>query len=292
MGPVRDPGADPLAWQPSERELERRALRRRLRLRSLLIATTAVVVVFTVLGLVVVSSPGWPRVKELFFNWDDARASFPEIWHGFWLNVQLFLICEVCILVLSLAVALARTARSPWLAPVRVTAVVYTDLFRGIPTILLILMCGFGMPALQLQGLPNSPFFWSGVALTLSYGAYVAEVFRAGIESIHPSQVASASALGLSRGQAMRFVVVPQAVRRVVPPLLNDFVSLQKDTALVSVVGVFDAVFAARDYASYNFNYTSLVVVAMFFVVLTVPLARFTDWLQRRYAERERAGAL
>jgi polar amino acid transport system permease protein len=292
MGPVRDPGADVLAWQPSERELERRALRRRLRLRSLLIATTAVVVVFTVLGLVVVSSPGWPRVKELFFNWDDAKASFPAIWDGFWLNVQLFLICEVFILALSLAVALARTARSPWLAPVRVTAVVYTDLFRGIPTILLILMCGFGMPALQLQGLPNSPFFWSGVALVLSYGAYVAEVFRAGIESIHPSQVASASALGLSRGQAMRFVVVPQAVRRVVPPLLNDFVSLQKDTALVSVVGVFDAVFAARDYASYNFNYTSLVVVAMFFVVLTVPLARFTDWLQRRYAERERAGAL
>lgn len=282
----------PEAWQPSARELERRGLRRRLRLRSMTIATLAVVVVFTLLGVVVTGSPGWPRVQDLFFNWEVAKDSFPAIADGFWLNVQLFLIAELAILVLGLAVALARTARSPWLAPVRVTAVVYTDLFRGVPTILLILLFGFGMPALQLQGIPNSPFFWAGVALVLSYGAYVAEVFRAGIESIHPSQVSSADALGLSRSQAMRHVVVPQAVRRVVPPLLNDFVSLQKDTALVSVVAVFDAVFSARDYAAYNFNYTPFVVVAAFFVAMTVPLARFTDWVQRRWMERERAGAL
>jgi polar amino acid transport system permease protein len=250
-----------------------------------------VLVVFTILGLVVVSSPGWPRVKELFFNWDDAKASFPEIWDRFRVNVQLFLIAEPCILVLALAVALARSSRAPLLVPLRLVAVVYTDLFRGIPTILLILLLGFGMPALRLEGIPNSALFWAGVALVLSYGAYVAEVFRAGIESIHPSQVASAETLGLSRAQTMRHVVVPQAVRRVVPPLLNDFVSLQKDTALVAVVGGFDAVFAARDYGNYNFNYTPYVVVALFFVVLTVPLARLTDWLQRRYAERERAGA-
>ena len=174
----------------------------------------------------------------------------------------------------------------------RLIAVGYTDVFRGIPTILLVVLLAFGMPALQLQGIPNSALFWSGVALVLSYGAYVAEVFRAGIDSIHPSQVTSASALGLSRGQTMRFVVVPQAVRRVIPPLLNDFVSLQKDTALVAAAGVFDAVFAARDYGNFNFNYTPLVVVAGFFVVMTVPLARFCDWLQRRWMERERAGAL
>ncbi len=208
------------------------------------------------------------------------------------MNVRLFLIAEPFILVLALAVALARSSRAALLVPLRLLAVVYTDLFRGIPTILLILLLGFGMPALQLQGIPNSALFWAGVALVLSYGAYVAEVFRAGIESIHPSQVASAAALGLGRGQTMRFVVVPQALRRVVPPLLNDFVSLQKDTALVAVVGGFDAVFAARDYGNFNFNYTPYVVVAAFFVVLTVPLARLTDWLQRRYAERERAGAL
>ncbi len=282
----------PEAWQPSVRELERRTLRRRLRLRSILISTVAVLVVFTVLGLVITGSPGWPRVRDLFFSWEDAKASLPAIRQGFWLNVQLFMIAEVVILVLALAVALARTARSPWLAPVRLTAVLYTDLFRGVPTILLIVLLGFGMPALQLQGVPNSAFFWAGVALVLSYGAYVAEVFRAGIESIHPSQVSSADALGLSRSQAMRYVVVPQAVRRVVPPLLNDFVSLQKDTALVSSVAVFDAVFAAKDYAAFNFNYTPLVVVAAFFVAMTVPLARFTDWVQRRWMERERAGAL
>ena len=279
------------AWSPSPRELERRRQRRRQRTRSLLVASTAVFVVFVGLGLAVVSSPGWPRVQALFFDWDHAKASFPEIRDRFWVNVKLFLIAEPFILLLALAVALARSSRAALLVPLRLVAVVYTDVFRGIPTILLILLLGFGMPALQLEGIPNSALFWAGVGLVLSYGAYVAEVFRAGIESIHPSQVASAEALGLSRAQTMRFVVVPQAVRRVVPPLLNDFVSLQKDTALVAVVGGFDAVFAARDYGNFNFNYTPYVVVAAFFVVLTVPLARLTDWLQRRYAERERAGA-
>ncbi len=279
-------------WEPSARELERRAVRRRQRLRSMAIATTLVLLAVVAVGLVLTGSPGWTRFRETFFSWEDAKASFPAILDGFQLNVKLFLIAEVFILVLGLAVAVARTARSPWLAPVRVAAVVYTDLFRGIPTILLVLMLGFGVPALQLQGLTSDPFVWAGVALVLSYGAYVAEVFRAGIQSIHPSQVASAQALGLNRPQALRFVVVPQAVRRVVPPLLNDFVSLQKDTALVSSVAVFDAVFAARDYNAFNFNYTSFVVVAAFFVVLTVPLARYTDWVQRRWQERERAGAL
>jgi len=279
-------------WQPSERELERRAVRRTLRLRSIAISTGLIGVAAVALVVVVGSSPGWPRVRETFFSWEHAQASFPLILEGFWLNVKLFMVAEVFILVLGLAVALARTARSPWLAPVRLAAVVYTDLFRGIPTILLILLLGFGMPALQLEGLPTDPFIWAGVALVLSYGAYVAEVFRAGIDSIHPSQVSSAVALGLSRPQALRFVVVPQAVRRVVPPLLNDFVSLQKDTALVSAVGVFDAVFQARDYTAYHFNYTPYVVVACFFVLLTVPLARLTDWMQRRWVERERAGAL
>ncbi len=291
MGPDR--GVDrAVPWQPSDRELERRAVRRRQRLRSIAISTGLILVAAALLTVVVTGSPGWPRFRATFLSWSDAKASFPQILDGFWINVKLFMICEVCILVLGLAVALARTARSPWLAPVRIAAVVYTDLFRGVPTILLILMLGFGVPALRLQGLPDDELFWAGVALVLSYGAYVAEVFRAGIDSIHPSQVSSAVALGLSRPQALRHVVVPQAVRRVVPPLLNDFVSLQKDTALVSAVAVFDAVFAARDYTAFNFNYTPYVVVACFFVALTVPLARFTDWLQRRWLERERAGAL
>jgi len=280
------------AWTPSSHELERRELRRRHRLRNTLRATAVTVVVFGALVIGVLVSPGWPNVHALFFDGHHARESFHAIFKGFWINVKLFMICEPCILVAGLAIALARNARSPWLTPLRIVAVVYTDVIRGIPTILLVVLFAFGFPGLQLQGIPNSVLFWAGTALVVSYSAYVAEVFRAGIDSIHPSQVNSASALGLTRGQTMRFVVVPQAVRRVVPPLLNDFVSLQKDTALVSSVGLFDALFSARDYGNFNFNYTPLVVVAGFFVVCTVPLARFCDWLQRRWLERERAGAL
>ncbi|MDP2772354.1 MAG: amino acid ABC transporter permease [Nocardioides sp.] len=277
-------------WSPSLRELERRRVRRQQRARSILISSLAIVLVFAGLTAVVVSSPGWDRFHQTFFDWHHAKEAFPDIRDGFWLNVKLFMICEVAILVLGLAVALARTARSPLLAPFRLLAVVYVDIFRGVPTVLLILMLGFGVPALNLQGLTDDRYFWAGVALVLSYGAYVAEVYRAGIDSIHPSQVASAEALALSRAQTLRHVVVPQAVRRVAPPLLNDFISLQKDTALVSVVAVFDAVFAARDYTGYTFNFTPYVVVSVFFIAITIPLARFTDWLGRRALERERAG--
>ncbi len=280
------------AWTPSPRELERRAERRRLRLRRLAASSAAVVVVFVGVALLVVSSPGWPVVQQTFFSGYHARHSLSGIWSAFWLNVKMFLIAEPLILVLALGIAVVRGARSPWLVPLRLVAVAYTDVVRGIPTILLVLLFGFGMPSLHLQGVPNSAFFWATAALVVSYSAYVAEVFRAGIESIHPSQVASAAALGLGRGQTMRFVVVPQAVRRVVPPLLNDFISLQKDTALAATIGVFEAVFYAQDYGNYNFNFTPYVVVAAFFVALTIPLARFTDWLGRRYLERERAGAL
>jgi polar amino acid transport system permease protein len=279
-------------WQPSAREQQRQAVRRSLRRRSLVVSTATTVVFFAAVVLATVTSPGWSTVKATFFSVDDARASFPSIWHAFWTyNVKLFCIGEVLILALALGVALVRQSRAPVLLPLRIVAVIYTDLFRGIPTILLVFMLAFGMPALDLQGVPNSLFFWGLVALVLSYGAYVAEVIRAGIESIHPSQIASADALGLSRFQAMRHVVVPQGVRRVIPPLLNDFISLQKDTALVGAAGLFDALFAARDYANFQFNFTPYVVVAAYFIVLTIPLARFTDHLQRRAMERERQGA-
>jgi polar amino acid transport system permease protein len=285
-------GPDTRSWTPSERELERRAVRRRQRRRSLSISTVMTVVVLGAAVLGLVSSPGWPRFSAYFLSWEDARRALPEVTEAFWLNVRLFLVCEVAILVLAMLIAVARGTRTPWLAPVRVVAVAYTDVIRGIPTILLIVMLGFGVPALELQGLTNDRLFWAGVALTLSYSAYVSEVLRAGIESVHPSQVASAQALGLGHVRTLRHVVVPQAVRRVVPPLLNDFVSLQKDTALVSAVAVFDAVYFARDYSNFYFNYTPMVLVAAYFVVMTVPLARLTDWLQRRLRQREWAGAL
>jgi len=279
-------------WTPSQHELDRRQLRRRLRTRSALIATVMTVLVFVVAALVVTGSPGWPSVQALFFSWDDAREALPDIWDALWLNIKMFLIAEAVILPVAMMIALARVSRSPWLAPLRATAVVYTDVVRGIPTILLVYLLAFGVPALRLQGLTNSAYVWATVALIISYSAYVAEVFRSGIESVHPSQWASAEALGLTRGQTLRHVVVPQGVRRVVPPLLNDFVSLQKDTALASAAAVFEAVFVARDYGNYNFNYTPLVVVSCFFIVMTVPLARLCDWLTARMRRRELAGAL
>ncbi|WP_312856470.1 amino acid ABC transporter permease [Nocardioides pelophilus] len=279
-------------WSPSDRELERRRVRARLSRRRVAAASLATVVVIGGLAAVVLLSPGWPRVRESFFDGFHARESLPAIVDGFWINVKMFLIAEPLILVLGLALAIVRSSRSPWLVPVRGLAVVYTDVVRGVPTLLLVFLFAFGMPALELQGVPDSSFFWATVALVISYSAYVAEVFRSGIESVHPSQVLSAEALALSRGQTMRHVVVPQAVRRVVPPLLNDFVSLQKDTALVASVSIFDALFTARDYANFNFNYTPYVVVACFFVAMTVPLARLCDWLAARVARRERAGVL
>jgi polar amino acid transport system permease protein len=260
--------------------------------RRVLVATAATFLVIGGLAVGVLLSPGWPRVRGSFLDLHHARESLPAIVDGFWLNVRMFLIAEPLILIFGLAIALVRQARSPWLTPLRGLAVVYTDVVRGIPTILLVFLFVFGVPGLKLAGLTNSIFFWATVALVVSYSAYVAEVFRAGIESVHPSQVTSAEALALSRGQTMRYVVVPQALRRVVPPLLNDFVSLQKDTALVASVSLFDALFTARDYAAYNYNFTPYIVVAVFFVAITLPLARLCDWLARWVMRRERAGVL
>ena len=277
-------------WSPSTQEVARRRIRRNQAVRRGVLATMATVVFFGALTWVITSSPGWPTVRDSFFKWDEAVGAWPTIIKGFGLNVTMFLIAEPLILVVGALVAVLRGTRSPALFPLRAVAVGYTDLFRGIPTILLVFLLALGMPALNLTGVPTSLFFWATVALVLSYGAYVAEVFRAGIESVHPSQVASARALGLSEGQTMRHVVLPQAVRRVVPPLLNDFVSLQKDTALAGAVGVFEALFASRDYGNYHFNFTPYVVTAALFIALTIPLARFTDWLGKRARERMFSG--
>jgi len=257
--------------------------------RGVVIALVSTVVFFTAVILVVVSSPGWPEVKRSFFNIEVFRESFPEILRRFLINVQAFLIAEVFILVFALFLAVLRSLPGPVFFPIRALAVGYTDLFRGIPTILVIYILGFGAPALQLQGVPDSPFFWGVVALVLVYSAYVAEVYRAGIESVHPSQVASARSLGLSRWKALRFVVLPQAVRRVIPPLLNDFIGLQKDTALLALVGVLEAFRRSQVDTAGAFNFTPYVVTALLFVVITIPLARLTDWLVGRERTRRQA---
>jgi polar amino acid transport system permease protein len=255
-------------------------------LRSVALASASTLVLAVVVVWVLATSPGWPRVQQSFFSWQHAKASLPSVAAGFVLNVELFLVAEPLILVLGLLVALTRTLRSPITFPLRVLAVAYTDVFRGVPTLLVVFLVGFGLPALNLQGIPTSLFQLGLIALVLSYGAYVAEVFRAGIDSVHPSQLASARSLGLSQGQALRHVVLPQAIRRVVPPLLNDFVSLQKDTALVASIGLVEALSSAQIYASTYFNYTPYLVAAAFFVALTVPLARVNDVLAARAQRR------
>ena len=258
--------------------------------RGVAIALTSTVVFFTVLVLVVVRSPGWRTIRERFLDGEVFARSFPKILDAFSVNVRLFLIAEVFILILALAIAVLRSLPGPVFFPIRALAIVYTDLFRGIPTILVIYTLGFGAPALGLQGVPDQPFFWAVVALVLVYSAYVAEVYRAGIESVHESQVAAARSLGLTRWQSMRYVVLPQAVRRVIPPLLNDFIGLQKDTALVATIGVIEAFRRAQIENAATFDYTPFLATAVLFVAITIPLARFTDWLLLRGRRRRQAG--
>lgn len=277
-------------WVKSDRQKEREKLLRAQGRRSLSAATISTVVVVVVIVVGLLASPGWPRVRELFFNWDAFVTSLPDVLRGFLLNVAIFMVAEPIVLMLGLGVALVRGLRSPVFFPLRALAVLYTDVFRGIPTILLIYLVGFGIPALQLQGTPSDPVVLGTIALILSYTAYVAEVFRSGIDSIHPSQRSAARSLGLSHGQTMRYVVVPQAVRRVVPPLLNDFASLQKDTALVAALGPLEALRQAQIHVASLFNYTPYLVAALLFVALTVPMARFADHLAAR-AARQRGGA-
>jgi polar amino acid transport system permease protein len=276
-------------WEKSALQLERERVRTRRRTRSVMLAAASTVVFFGLVGGGIVASPGWDSVRETFFSWSDAKASFPEIARGFVVNVKLFLFAEALILAAGLAIALVRGTRSPLMFPLRVLAVVYVDVFRGIPTLLLVYLIGFGIPAMRLQGVTHDPFWLGIIALTMSYAAYVAEVIRAGIDSVHPSQRAAARSLGLSHSQTMRTVVLPQALRRVAPPLLNDFISLQKDTALVAALGLVprEALQEANIYSSFNFNYTSLVVAAALFIAATVPLARLTDYIGNRMLERQ-----
>jgi polar amino acid transport system permease protein len=228
-------------------------------------------------------------VKRTFFDWGDISSSFPDIARAFKLNVEIFLVCEVFILVFALVVAVLRSLPGPVFFPLRALAIIYADLARGVPTILVITLLGFGVPALQLQGVPNSRVFWAGVGLILIYSGYVAEVYRAGIESVHPSQEAAARSLGLSRFQALRRVILPQAIRRVIPPLLNDFIGLQKDTALVGTLGVVEAFNQAQIDSAATFTYGAYLAAAALFVAITIPLARLTDWLIARDRQKRQA---
>jgi polar amino acid transport system permease protein len=258
-----------------------RAHRERAR-RVIVISTISTVIVIGGLVAFVVTSPGWGTVRRQFFSASQFADSFGSVLSGFWLDVRMFLIIEVGVLIFGLLIALCRTTRTPVLFPLRILAVVYVDVLRGVPTILVVYLFGFAVPGLGLAGVPTSATVLSGIALGLCYSAYVSEVYRSGLQSIHPSQTAAALALGLTRGQALRHVVIPQAVRRVLPPLLNDFIALQKDVALVSIVGPQEAFRVAQVFAAQSFNYTPLMAAALLYLCITIPLTRLVDRMQTR----------
>ena len=270
----------------------RQEFERRQRRRSIAIASTSTVVVVALLVVLIPKTPGWYKVKRSFFDGDVFSTTFPRLLSAFVKDIQIFAWCAPCILAFGLLIAVLRSVRAPALFPFRLFAAAYTDVFRGVPVILTILLVGFGVPGLGLDRPYNSPYLWGSVALVLNYSAYVAEVFRAGIESVHESQRAGARSLGLSSAATLRHVVLPQAVRRVVPPLMNDFVSLQKDVALISLIGPIEVLRQAGIDKSKYANFTPYVGAALIFLLLTIPETRFVDWLVARERRRTSGTAI
>lgn len=269
-------------WQPSALQLERDRYRRGRTVRSGVIAAVSTVAVVVVLVLVVGGSSGWPRFRDSFLAFGAGWDGIGALLRALWVNLQVMVIAEVLVLVFGGLIAVLRTLEGPVFFPLRAVATVYVDVFRGVPLLIVLYLVGFGLPALRIAQVPDSPFVLGILALVLTYSAYVAEVFRAGIQSVHPSQRAAARSLGLTTAQTLRFVVLPQGLRRVVPPLLNDFVSLQKDTSLVSILSVSEMVLVAQGQVSQDFKFVHYVMAALVFVLLSVPLSRATDWLARR----------
>jgi polar amino acid transport system permease protein len=286
-------GPPPLDDRPiSEAEAGRRAFRRGRQQRSVLVAALSTVVFALVAWFSVTSTPGWPRVQETFFSWEHAVEALPSVWDGFLLNLRVLLVASVLVLIVGLVIALLRTLRGAVFFPLRFLAAAYTDVFRGIPLILVLYLVGFGIPGLRIVDgfIPGEVL--GTAALVLTYSAYVAEVFRAGIEAVHPSQRLAARALGLGYVKTLRLVVIPQAVRKVTPALMNDFVALQKDVGLISVLGAVDAVRSAQIETASSFNFTPYVVAGVLFVLLAIPTVRLTDWYTARVRRREQMGAI
>lgn len=259
-------------------------------IRSLIISFISTIVIFGGMAFLIGRSEGWATVQQAFFSWPDMKDAWPRVIKGFQLNIKMFMIAEPLVLIFGLILALLRISTSPVLFPVRALAISYIDLFRGAPSLLVIMMLGFGMPGLRISWLSSDPVFWGITACIITSSAYTAETFRAGIESVHASQRSAARSLGLSNSQTFRYVVLPQGIKAVIPPLISGFVSLQKETALVSTIGPLEATRQAQIYSGLHFNFSSYVVAALLFIALTIPLARFTDWLLQRSAKRMKMG--
>ncbi|MDO7881448.1 amino acid ABC transporter permease [Antiquaquibacter soli] len=284
---------DETARQPSSIELGRRAFRRRQTIRSVAISAASTVVLAVVLWATIINTPGWARVQQTFFDPEVFWAALPRVWDGFLLNLRVLGFAVAGVLVLSVILAIVRTLRGPIFFPLRFLASAYTDLFRGLPLIIVLYLVGYGVPGLQGPGEARIPAVVLGtVALILTYSAYVSEVFRAGIEAVHPSQRLAARSLGLSHGKTLRLIVLPQAVRKVTPALMNDFIALTKDVGLISVLGAVDAVRAAQIETAKFFNFTPYVVAGLLFVILSIPIIRLTDWYTARLRDREQIGGI
>jgi polar amino acid transport system permease protein len=256
-----------------------------------LVSALSTIVLAGLLAWALIGSPGWAQVQQTFFDPAVALASLPRILEGLWLNIQVLVGASVGVVIVALLLATLRTLRGPVFFPLRALAAGYTDLFRGMPLIIVLYLIGYGVPGLDF--FPRVPVAVLGtIALILTYSAYVSEVFRAGIEAVHPSQRLAARSLGLSHGQTMRRIVLPQALRKVTPALMNDFVAMQKDVGLISVLGAVDAVRAAQIETAHFFNFTPYVVAGLLFVLLAWPMIRLTDWLSARMRAREQVGSI
>ncbi len=275
--------------EPSQVELERITYRKQQNLKSVLISVGSTVVFAAVLGFTVLNSPGWAAVQKSFFNWEIGVEYFPRILTGLWLNIRVLFFASIGVAIFGSLLAIARTLRGSVFTPIRLLAAAYTDIFRGLPVLLVLYLVGYGIPALDI--LPRMPaYFWGTIALLLAYSAYVGEVLRAGIEAVHPSQRMAARSLGLTYYQTLKIVVLPQAVRKVTPALMNDFVSMQKDVGLISVLGAVDAIRAAQIASATTYNSTPYVVAGILFILLSWPFIRLTDWYTARAQRREQVG--
>ena len=278
-----------MTYTPSLLQQQREDAKRRASRRSTAIALASTLTIALIITLLLLSAQGFDAVRESFFNAHYAKKALPRIFDGILLNLRVLLVAEFFVLILGLLIAIARTTTSPILYPLRLAATIYTDIFRGAPLLLVLLLVGLGIPGLRLAWIPNSAVFLGTIALILTYSAYVAEVIRAGIEGVNPTQRQAARALGLSHSQTLQHVVLPQALRNVSPPLLNDLVSLQKDSGLISVLGAVDAIRAAGIETAQSFNFTPYVVAGGLFILLTIPLTRYTDWLIRKQDRAQKA---
>lgn len=284
---VNTDATDVMAGLPvSGVELGRRAYRRKRATRSILISMASTLVFALVMWFVITRSPGWERTQETFFSGEHFIKALPQVAEGLWLNIRILLVSVIGVAFFATLLAAARTLGGPIFFPVRFLAAAYTDIFRGVPFLVVLYLIGFGIPALNpTTRIPVA--FLGTVALILTYTSYVAEVLRAGLESVHPSQRYAARSLGLTHGQTLRHIIVPQAIRKVTPALMNDFISMQKDVGLISVLGAVDAIRGAQIYQAMTYNFTSYVVAGLLFIVMSFPFIRLSDWYTARLRQRE-----